>query len=68
MTLYGQKNYDNASFKRAVVRYFLTASKQPRNNFGELPASAMQARANLDKLRRKDLQTVEEAERYFFVP
>ncbi|TXT38085.1 MAG: hypothetical protein FD138_476 [Planctomycetota bacterium] len=33
----------------------------------ELPESAVQARANLDKLREKDLKTVKEAERFFFL-
>lgn len=36
-------------------------------NPDELPESAVQARANLDKLREKDLKTVKEAERFFFL-
>ena len=32
-----------------------------------LPDSAVQARANLDKLREKDAKTVKDAERFFFL-
>lgn len=82
MKLYGQGEYSIPSIKRAIVRYLLTAAKvQPpkadetkkddpaatKSKSDELPASALQARANLDKLRETDPKTVKEAERFFFL-
>lgn len=82
MELYGQGEYSIPSIKRAIVRYLLTAAKvQPpkadaakkddpaatKSKPDELPASAMQARANLEKLRETDPKTVKEAERFFFL-
>ncbi len=82
MKLYGEGEYSLPSIKRAIVRYFLTAAKvQPPKADDtktevtssaepkpvELPASAVQARANLEKLREKDSKTVKEAERFFFL-
>ena len=82
MKLYGQGEYSIPSIKRAIVRYLLTAAKvQPpkgdeikkddptatKSKPDELPASALQARANLDKLRETDPKTVKEAERFFFL-
>lgn len=82
MNLYGQGEYSIPSIKRAIVRYLLTAAKvQPpkadetkkddptatKSKPDKLPASALQARANLDKLRETDPKTVKEAERFFFL-
>ncbi len=82
MQLYGQGEYSIPSIKRAIVRYLLTAAKvQPpkvdetkkddptatKSKPDELPASALQARANLEKLRETDPKTVKEAERFFFL-
>lgn len=82
MTLYGQGEYSIPSIKRAIVRYLLTAAKvQPpkidetkkddatatKSKPDELPASALQARANLEKLKETDPKTVKEAERFFFL-
>ncbi len=82
MNLYGQGEYSIPSIKRAIVRYLLTAAKvQPpkvdetkkddptvtKSKPDELPASALQARANLEKLRETDPKTVKEAERFFFL-
>lgn len=84
MKLYGEGEYNIPSIKRAIVRYFLTASKvappktddKPDEKKDDkstsdkpdaLPASALQARANLEKLREKDPKTVKEAERFFFL-
>lgn len=82
MKLYGQGEYSIPSIKRAIVRYLLTAAKvQPpkadetkkddptatKSKPEGLPASALQARANLDKLRESDPKTVKEAERFFFL-
>lgn len=82
MKLYGQGEYSIPSIKRAIVRYLLTAAKvQPpkadettkddpaatKSKPDELPASALQARANLDKLKEIDPKTVKEAERFFFL-
>lgn len=82
MKLYGEGEYSIPSIKRAIVRYLLTAAKvqspKPDENKkddptatkskgDELPPSALQARANLDKLREIDHKTVKEAERFFFL-
>lgn len=82
MKLYGQGEYSIPSIKRAIVRYLLTAAKvQPpkaddakkddptatKSKPDELPASALQARANLEKLKEIDPKTVKEAERFFFL-
>lgn len=82
MKLYGEGEYNIPSIKRAIVRYLLTAAKvhpakaeDPKDDKSpktpvkpdDLPASALQARANLEKLRDKDPKTVKEAERFFFL-
>lgn len=82
MKLYGEGEYSLPSIKRAIVRYYLTAAKmQPpktddtktsdasiaKTKTDDLPASALQARANLEKLKEKDPKTVKEAERFFFL-
>ncbi len=82
MKLYGAEDYAIPSIKRAIVRYLLTAAKvQPpkveenkkddptatKSKPDGLPASALQARANLEKLKEIDPKTVKEAERFFFL-
>lgn len=51
--------------KPTTVAAKTTTETKPKPD--DLPASAVQARANLDKLREIDLKTVKEAERFFFL-
>jgi hypothetical protein len=44
-----------------------TGSSASQSKPADLPASALQARANLEKLKEKDPKTVKEAERFFFL-
>ncbi len=53
--------------KRAIVRYFLVAAKTKANP-AELPASAKQARENLEKLRHQEPKLVHETERSHLLP
>lgn len=66
MKLYGQKEDSQPIVKRAIVRYMLIAAKSD-TKLAERPASAVQAQANLVKLRRQDPELVKSAERFFIV-
>lgn len=63
MKLYDQEDYSLPAIKRAIVRYMVVASKFNANPAGR-PDSAIQADANLAKLRRQDPKFVGEAERF----
>ena len=81
MKVYGDGEYNVPSIKRAIVRYLLTAAKVnppktddskvdtslTKTQTDELPAAALRARENLEKLREQDPKTVKEAERFFFL-
>lgn len=66
MELYGQKDYQNRSVKKAIIRYLMVAAKG-KNQSGEGPdaATVEKARQRLDKLRNEDPATVKSAERFF---
>ncbi len=67
MSMYGQKEYDVPSIKRAIVRFLLIAEKDPATDASGEPAKHVTAaKANLAMLREKDPKTVQTAERYFF--
>ncbi|MFM9965492.1 MAG: hypothetical protein ACKV2Q_30270 [Planctomycetaceae bacterium] len=66
MQLYDKEEYSLPMTKRAIIGYMLRAA-QTNAKPDNLPPSAVQARANLDKLRRRDPQKVADAERSLFV-
>ena len=68
MELYGKDGYDIPSIKRAIVRYFLVASKEDqKDQEGNEPKHVAQAKKHLEALRERDPKTVKEAERFFFI-
>jgi len=76
MGLYGAKQYDIPSIKRAIVRYLLVSTKdvpkvvaagegaQPKV---ETPAHVVKGKKYLAELRKNDPKTVKDAERFFFL-
>ena len=68
MEIYGKEGYDIPSIKRAIVRYFLVASKDDqKDQEGNDQAQVASAKKHLDTLRERDPNTVKEAERFFFI-
>lgn len=68
MELYGAKEYDIPSIKRAIVRYFLVCAKDlPEGENVPEPKHVATAKRYLAELREKDPKTVKEAERFFFL-
>ena len=68
MNLYGKEGYDIPSIKRAIVRYFLVASKKDeKDQEGNAAQHVAQAKQHLETLRERDPKTVKEAERFFFI-
>ena len=68
MGLYGAKEYNIPSIKRAIVRYMLVSSKdaQVAENI-KPPTHVSKGRKHMAALRKKDPKTVREAERFFFL-
>jgi hypothetical protein len=68
MDLYGVKEYNIPSIKRAIVRYMLVSSKdsQVAENI-KPPAHVVKGRKHMATLRKQDPKTVREAERFFFL-
>ena len=66
MQLYDKEEYSLPMTKRAIIGYMLRAAKT-NDKTDNLPVSAVQARANLDKLRRRDPLKVKDAERSLFI-
>ena len=66
MQLYDKEEYSLPMTKRAIIGYMLRAAKT-NDKTDNLPVSAVQARANLDKLRRRDPLKVQDAERSLFI-
>lgn len=67
MKLYGTKDYDLPSIKRAIIRYMVASTKDvPTEEAGELPAHAVMGQKNVDALRERDPKRVAEVERFFF--
>ena len=59
MSLYGAKNFDDRQTRKAIVGYFLAATK------AKSAEVKLQARKNLDKLRERDSAIVSDVERKF---
>jgi hypothetical protein len=66
-TLYHDEAYQVPSIKRAIVRYYLTCSKQVVAESGAATPEAQQAAAHLAALEKSDPKIVSEAKRFFFV-
>lgn len=69
--LYGQKDYNTTSIKRAIIRFLITCSNQtvtqgPGSDKIELQVKS--ARKSLEVLRKRDPGLVTDAERFFVVP
>ena len=67
MKLYGAKEYDIPSIKRAIVRYLLVCSKDIPDKAGKEPEHVAKAKRHLATLEKKDPKTVSEAKRFFFL-
>ncbi|MFQ5730608.1 MAG: hypothetical protein ACE5KM_01505 [Planctomycetaceae bacterium] len=68
LKLYDHKDYDIPAIKRAVVRFLLVCRKDfPAGTPpAKLPPHVRKAKANLERLRKKDPKTVKHAERFFY--
>lgn len=59
MSLYGAKDFEDSSTRKAIAGYFVAASKSKSAEV------KLQARKNLDKLREHDPDVVKAAERFY---
>ncbi|WP_417386226.1 hypothetical protein [Gimesia sp.] len=67
--LYGAKDYDVRSVKKAIIRYFLVASLVPPTRAGGNDIeTSRKAKQFLELLRLTDPQTIRSAERFFQPP
>ncbi|MCA9006063.1 MAG: hypothetical protein KDA70_12395 [Planctomycetaceae bacterium] len=67
--LYGAKDYDVRSVKKAIIRYFLVASLVPPTKAGGNDVeTSRKAKQFLELLRLTDPQTIQSAERFFQLP
>lgn len=69
MKLYGTKEYNIPSTKRAIVRYMLVSTQDVKENVSEdkLPAHVVKGKAYLAQIEKKDPKTVRDAKRFFFI-
>ncbi len=68
MEMYDDPDYDIREIKRAIVRFYLVASRsKPDPETGELPPHAAAAAAYLKTIRERDPDVVKQAERFFFI-
>ncbi len=67
MELYGAKEYDIPSIKRAIVRYMLVSTKDKPKDAMKDPAHVASGKKHMAALRKKDPKTVKDAERFFFL-
>lgn len=66
--MYKNKDYNNSSTKRAIVRYLLVASKgKNKQGSGADAVTVEKAKKLLKRLRTEDPKTVQNAERFFIV-
>lgn len=80
MSMYGVGEFNVPSIKRAIVRYLLACTKDvPKvaavegqgsssSEPSDVPAHVNEAKRCLEQLRNRDVKTVSEAERFFFLP
>jgi hypothetical protein len=80
MSMYGDGEFNVPSIKRAIVRYMLACTKDvPKvaaaegqgssvSQPADVPAHVNEAKRCLEQLRNRDVKTVTEAERFFFLP
>lgn len=59
MTLYGAKDFEDSSTRKAIAGYFVAASKSKSAD------AKLQAEKNLGKLRKRDPDVVKAAERFY---
>lgn len=68
MEMYDDPDFDIPEIKRAIVRFYLVASRgKPDPATGELPPHVAPATAHLDSIRDRDPDVVKQAERFFFL-
>lgn len=67
MELYGAEEYNIPSIKRAIVRYFLVAKRATSEDPSADNAHVARAEEYLAQLRESDPETVQAAERFFFL-
>lgn len=66
MELYGTTDFDDAQAKEAIVGFLLACTKDvPAGDKDAVPQHVLDARSNLEKLRKRDPRVVAEIERFF---
>jgi len=66
MQLYGTKEYNEKSTKKAIISYMIASTKDvAKEANAELPSQVIAGRKNLEQLRRRDLKLVEETEKFY---
>jgi len=66
MKLYGDGEYNVRSIKRAIIQYMIASTRDvPAVSEGKPPVHAAEGIRNLDELRRRDPQLVDQVERFF---
>jgi hypothetical protein len=64
LELFDDKDYEFATIRRGIVRYYLASIKDaPKEPGAEVPSHVTKSQAILETLRKKDPKIVEEAER-----
>jgi hypothetical protein len=68
MEMYDSEEFKVPVIRRAIVRYLLACSSDLSTTDGTPNPVAIDAMLLLDRLRKKDPETVSEAERFFVLP
>jgi hypothetical protein len=65
MQLYGTKEYNEKSTKKAIISYMIASTKDVGKEAGDAPPHVVAGRRNLEQLRQRDPKLVAETEKFF---
>ncbi|MGE5192712.1 MAG: hypothetical protein ACM3U2_09430 [Deltaproteobacteria bacterium] len=67
MQLYGTKEYNEKSAKKAIISYMIASTKDVGKEANEVPPHVDAGRKGLERLRQRDPKLVEEVEKFFLL-
>jgi hypothetical protein len=65
MQLYGTKEYDEKSTKKAIISYMIASTRDVGDAKNDVPPHVVAGRKNLERLRQRDPKLVEETEKFY---
>ncbi len=67
LQLYGTKEFDVTSTKKAIISYMIASTKDVAKDATDVPAHVLAGRKGLEQLRERDPKLVEVTEKFYLL-